>query len=198
MLAIGDIRLEPDLPCPPRLLRLLAVLDMELVRQFVPLLRETATKRETLRVVRLLEAAMDDAQRVRFARVLAPWLRWNRHEALELIYDRWKPPPPEPVALPRGDKRWLDDTRCRRYGLTASAALAVLDDQDYRCCICRRPFVTVSDTCMDHNHGTGAFRGFLCVACNTGLGLLGDSPERLRAAAAYLAERGHYGTEVPA
>lgn len=39
---------------------------------------------------------------------------------------------------------------------------------------------------LDHDHATGAFRGWLCSNCNAGLGFYKDSPERLRAAADYL------------
>jgi len=31
----------------------------------------------------------------------------------------------------------------------------------------------------DHKHGTTKFRGWICKNCNTGLGKIGDSPERL-------------------
>lgn len=40
----------------------------------------------------------------------------------------------------------------------------------------------------DHSHATGAFRGYLCGRCNKTLGLVEDSPELLRALAAYLKE----------
>ena|SRR6185437_5439330 len=40
--------------------------------------------------------------------------------------------------------------------------------------------------CLDHCHTTGAFRGWLCGPCNSGLGMLGDTQEALQRAAAYL------------
>jgi hypothetical protein len=39
---------------------------------------------------------------------------------------------------------------------------------------------------IDHCHTTGKVRGALCHACNTALGLAGDSPTRLRELAAYI------------
>lgn len=39
---------------------------------------------------------------------------------------------------------------------------------------------------VDHNHVTLAIRGFLCTQCNTALGLLKESPQRLRAMIAYI------------
>lgn len=63
---------------------------------------------------------------------------------------------------------------------------------DNRCELCRRTpqeanpggrFVRLS---LDHCHETGRLRGFLCNPCNTGLGHLGDTAERLRAALKYL------------
>lgn len=40
--------------------------------------------------------------------------------------------------------------------------------------------------CLDHDHATGAFRGWLCHSCNLGIGLLGDNADALRRALAYL------------
>ena len=39
---------------------------------------------------------------------------------------------------------------------------------------------------IDHNHKTGKVRGLLCGSCNTGIGLLKDSPDVLDAAIEYL------------
>ena len=39
---------------------------------------------------------------------------------------------------------------------------------------------------VDHIHGSTTFRGWLCKACNTGMGKLGDNLEGLLQAAIYL------------
>lgn len=74
------------------------------------------------------------------------------------------------------------------YGMTPEQYEAQMAAQDNRCAICGsadwpgkggRPNT-------DHCHATGVFRGFICGNCNNGLGMFGDSPARLRAAADYL------------
>lgn len=50
------------------------------------------------------------------------------------------------------------------------------------CELCKLPKKLV----IDHDHITGAFRGWLCSSCNRGLGLLGDTPARVSAALGYL------------
>ncbi len=39
---------------------------------------------------------------------------------------------------------------------------------------------------LDHDHSTGAFRGYLCKNCNLGIGLIGDSSAGVNLALAYL------------
>jgi hypothetical protein len=67
-----------------------------------------------------------------------------------------------------------------------------------RCGICGKGFAASrlnnSNGCYDHNHLTGKGRGWLCPDCNSGIGLLGDNPRILDAAAAYLRSKGHAAT----
>lgn len=69
----------------------------------------------------------------------------------------------------------------RKYGLTLEAYLDL--QKSGACAICREPRTVLS---VDHCHASGAVRGGLCPACNTGLGFFNDDPDRLIAAARYL------------
>lgn len=42
---------------------------------------------------------------------------------------------------------------------------ALLPKQNFMCCLCPEP-LTVSSSCLDHNHRTGLIRGVLCRNCN--------------------------------
>jgi hypothetical protein len=53
---------------------------------------------------------------------------------------------------------------------------------DSRCDICSR----VKKLVLDHDHHTGAFRGYICRDCNMGLGKLGDNLDGLLRAVEYL------------
>lgn len=66
-----------------------------------------------------------------------------------------------------------------RAGMTREEAAALRAGKP--CAICGKPAQAV-----DHDHQTGAVRGVLCHKCNTGIGFLGDSPERLESAIRYL------------
>ena len=54
------------------------------------------------------------------------------------------------------------------------------------CHCCKK---TTDKLCLDHDHNSGEFRGWLCNDCNTGLGLLGDTKESLQRALQYLTEK---------
>lgn len=80
------------------------------------------------------------------------------------------------------------------YGMTVEAFEALWETQGGKCAVCG---VALSmdkfGYAIDHNHNTGDIRGLLCSNCNTGIGLLKDSPHILQAAHAYLTTQGHYG-----
>jgi hypothetical protein len=39
---------------------------------------------------------------------------------------------------------------------------------------------------LDHDHDTREYRGWICIKCNTGIGMLGDNLEGIRMAEKYL------------
>ena len=75
----------------------------------------------------------------------------------------------------------------RKYGITTAEVDQLLDAQEHLCAICRRPHRGKGTRLhVDHCHATNRIRGLLCSNCNTLLGLAGDDPARLRAAASYI------------
>jgi len=77
------------------------------------------------------------------------------------------------------------------YGITKEEYDAAWEAQGRACAICRGASGDQKRAPgVDHSHVTGAFRGILCGKCNAALGLFGDDPDRLRAAAQYLDDTG--------
>lgn len=74
----------------------------------------------------------------------------------------------------------IEQQRGGRYGMTADEYAAFIAKP---CEICG---TTTRKRGVDHCHTTDANRGALCHQCNVGLGMYGDNPALLRAAAAYL------------
>ena len=74
----------------------------------------------------------------------------------------------------------------RRYELTVPEFDAMLQAQGGCCAICRKENADGGRLHVDHDHDTGRVRGLLCRACNRGMGLLRDDPDRLAAAIHYL------------
>lgn len=85
-----------------------------------------------------------------------------------------------------------DINRLARFGITPEQYTQMLEAQGGVCAICCQPERgrakngRIKKLAVDHDHETGAVRGLLCANCNKGIGNLGDDPERLMAAAAYL------------
>jgi hypothetical protein len=76
---------------------------------------------------------------------------------------------------------------CRNLGLDPDYIWKLYQAHDGTCQICTRHEDELrTRLCIDHCHDTGAFRGFLCDTCNSGLGFLGDSYEGIKRALEYL------------
>lgn len=81
----------------------------------------------------------------------------------------------------------------RKFGMSPEQYAVRLSDQGGMCRICGavpRPGRALP---VDHDHSTGKVRGLLCDRCNRLIGLAGDDPAVLTAAARYLA-----GPDAPA
>lgn len=88
---------------------------------------------------------------------------------------------------------YLRQRRETRHNMTGDKLRQMEIDQNGLCAICnngssRSDYRTgkVQALALDHDHATGMARGLLCDRCNRGMGLLGDSVDRLRSAIAYL------------
>lgn len=97
-------------------------------------------------------------------------------------------------ALGMCHQHWLRSRRSKeRFDLTLDDLAAMQASQGGGCAIClgtkMRPnwrSGKQDSLHIDHCHASGKSRGLLCDNCNRAIGLLGDEPETLRAAAAYL------------
>lgn len=75
----------------------------------------------------------------------------------------------------------------RKYGISESDSISLLNSQNYKCAICG---VHLSKPYLDHCHATNKIRGFLCTQCNVGLGSFKDNSDYLRSAIEYLNKNG--------
>lgn len=73
-----------------------------------------------------------------------------------------------------------------RFGISIAQFDKLLKLSDGTCQICREPESRRRRLSLDHNHETGAIRGWLCDRCNKVLGQIKDSVEKLESAIAYL------------
>lgn|SRR5215216_641273 len=76
-----------------------------------------------------------------------------------------------------------------KYGITWEEYNELLTAQNNMCAICGATEPGgKGDWHIDHSHKTKQIRGILCAGCNIGIGHLGEDPERMLLAAAYLRE----------
>ncbi len=87
----------------------------------------------------------------------------------------------------------------KAYGITSEEYERMLESQGGCCAICKCPppdhrkkFLAV-----DHDHVTGKVRGLLCDNCNRGIGLLGDSLDRILDVVEYLRDSVEESPESP-
>src|SRR5204863_8159481 len=87
-----------------------------------------------------------------------------------------------------------DKHRLENYGMTWEQYQELLAEQGGGCALCGQQCSSGRLLAVDHDHACcpgmkscgKCVRGLLCGDCNHGLGKFEDSPERLRAAAAYV------------
>jgi hypothetical protein len=89
----------------------------------------------------------------------------------------------------RENKYYLDNIEARRAASLANARRRKLPGYSRPCpphCeLCGKP-PSGRALCLDHDHETGKFRGWLCDRCNVSLGALGDNEAGLQRALQYL------------
>lgn len=83
------------------------------------------------------------------------------------------------------------------YGITLAEYETLFSQQNGLCAICAEPEKAIDHLtkdirrlAVDHCHRTKKIRGLLCLACNTAIGKLRDSPELIERAASYVRNKG--------
>lgn len=105
---------------------------------------------------------------------------------LEYYRNKWKDADPSYREARRESSRKYI---LSQYGLTPKDYHSMLEEQGFVCAICEtKP--EAGNLAIDHCHKTGGVRGLLCKQCNSAIGILGDNPEGLGRALAYL--EGYY------
>lgn len=109
------------------------------------------------------------------------WLAWREREEAKGVFKN------QQNARQRSYRERTGYTRDyelrTKYGIILETWLAYLDAIEHKCEICGKSSEVL---CVDHDHGTGKFRGALCRACNRSIGQLGDTVDHLRRALGYL------------
>lgn len=74
---------------------------------------------------------------------------------------------------------YIDQKKCRLYGLVPGEYKKMLAGQNYRCASCKEHQDDVGILHIDHCHATGKNRALLCGNCNIALGQTFEDPWRL-------------------
>ncbi len=122
----------------------------------------------------------------------------NSHKSLGDFYDRGDGKGPQSwckECVKEGRRNYVKNNpekiraadRKVNFGIDQGQYNTLFLEQDGCCAICKRhqSFFT-KNFGIDHDHGTGEFRGLLCTNCNTALGKFEDSIESLESAIQYI------------
>jgi glycine/D-amino acid oxidase-like deaminating enzyme len=112
------------------------------------------------------------------------WAQENR-ERLRESRRKWREANPE--AHKESLRRYHQRKPSPHHGYTPAQIRERLQAQGGCCALCKSTDPGKRDWQGDHDHATGVFRAVLCNRCNLGLGLFADDPDRLHAAAEYVA-----------
>jgi hypothetical protein len=74
----------------------------------------------------------------------------------------------------------------KNFDLTIEDYARMLHAQDRKCAACGDALAMNKKTHVDHCHATGKVRAILCHHCNISLGLMQESPDRMRSLIAYI------------
>lgn len=81
---------------------------------------------------------------------------------------------------PQNSQQWAKAHPERIRAIKRKHRYGEISRPEPACCeACRIPFSGYHGSCVDHDHKTGVFRGWLCNDCNLALGYLKDSKERI-------------------
>lgn len=117
-----------------------------------------------------------------------------------LVYDQDKNPHYKGGIRNLGSIAWANTIlrsskiRAKKYGykeliLTAQELSDIYKQHNHCCDLCGIPEQTYGKSlCIDHDHITGKYRGFLCIPCNSALARLGDNIENIYKVFAYLSK----------
>lgn len=103
----------------------------------------------------------------------------------------------KPCAYARLDPGPRIAAKLRSYGLTVAEYDSMLERADYKCEACAKPLKRAFGghqrkdvACVDHCHATGVVRGILCLGCNSAMGHLADSAQRVEGLYRYVKRHG--------
>lgn len=87
------------------------------------------------------------------------------------------------------EKQRRSALRCK-YGITPEQFDELLAEQGGVCACCGASEHGGRNWCVDHDHNTGSIRGILCVRCNRGIGMIGDTVGCAKRVVSYLERSG--------